>query len=108
MRKARATDAAAMFAALGDATRLWLVSRLCDEGPASISRLTIGSSVTRQAITKHLHQLEAARLVRSRRHGRERLWELEQRRVESARQYLERISARWDEALERLRRMVES
>ena len=84
-----------------------LVSRLCDDGPISITRLTAGSRVTRQAITKHLRVMEEAGLVRSRRHGRESVWQLEQRRVEEARRYLALISKQWDEALGRLRKFVE-
>lgn len=96
-----------MFAALGDQTRLWLVARLCDGGPLSITSLTAGSRVTRQAITKHLRVLESAGLVRSRRSGRESLWQLEQHRLREARRYLDQISAQWDEALDRLKSFVE-
>jgi DNA-binding transcriptional ArsR family regulator len=99
---------APVFAALGDETRLWLVARLCDGGPLSITSLTAGSRVTRQAITKHLRVLEGAGLVRSRRRGRESLWELEQRRLHEARHYLDLISSQWDEALGRLRKLVEN
>jgi DNA-binding transcriptional ArsR family regulator len=96
-----------VFAALGDAARLRLVSLLCDRGPLSITRLTVGSRVTRQAITKHLRVLEAAGLVRSRRRGRESIWQLEQRRLKEARRYLAAISSQWDDALGRLRKFVE-
>jgi DNA-binding transcriptional ArsR family regulator len=99
---------AIVFAALGDRTRLRLVSRLSDGGPLSITRLTAGSRVSRQAISKHLRVLEGAGLVRSRRQGRETLWQLEQRRVVEARRYLDQISAQWDEALARLRLFVEN
>ena len=98
---------APLFAALGDKTRLRLVSRLCDAGPMSISRLTEGSNVTRQAITKHLHVMEEAGLVGSARHGRESVWHLDRRRLEDARRYLDRISKEWDDALGRLRELVE-
>jgi DNA-binding transcriptional ArsR family regulator len=103
----RSAASAPVFAALGDRTRLWLVARLCDGGPLSITSLTSGSRVTRQAITKHLRVLENAGLVRSRRRGRESLWQLEQRRLHEARRYLDQISAQWDEALDRLRSFVE-
>jgi DNA-binding transcriptional ArsR family regulator len=73
----------------------------------SITRLTAGSRVTRQAISKHLRVLESAGVVRSRRHGRETLWQLEQRRLKEARQYLDLISAQWDGALGRLQQLVE-
>jgi len=98
---------ATLFAALGDETRLRLVARLCDSGPASIGRLTVGSNVTRQAITKHLRVMEEAGLVRGSRRGRESVWQLEQRRLEDARRYLDTISKQWDEALGRLREFVE-
>jgi DNA-binding transcriptional ArsR family regulator len=98
---------APVFAALGDPTRLALVARLCSGGPLSIARLTEGAGVTRQAVTKHLQVLEGAGLVRGRRTGRESLWALEPRRLEAARRYLEVISRRWDDALERLRASVE-
>jgi DNA-binding transcriptional ArsR family regulator len=98
---------AALFGALGDKTRLRLVTRLCIDGPMSITRLTAGSRVTRQAIRKHLRKMEEVGLVRSRKRGRERLWQLEQRRLEEARRYLAVISRQWDDALERLRKFVE-
>jgi DNA-binding transcriptional ArsR family regulator len=96
-----------VFAALGDATRLALVARLGSGGPLSIARLTAGSDVTRQAITKHLNVLAEAGLVGSVRRGRERIWEIDVARLEQAGRYLEQISKRWDETLDRLRRFVE-
>jgi DNA-binding transcriptional ArsR family regulator len=104
---AAAKGSVPIFAALGDETRLRLVSRLCDDGPMSIARLTEDSSVTRQAITKHLRVLEEAGLVRSNRRGRESVWRLERRRLEDARHYLDLISKQWDDALGRLRQLVE-
>lgn len=104
---AEAKGPALLFAALGDRTRLRLVARLCDDGPMSITRLTAGSKVTRQAITKHLGMMEEAGLVHGTRHGRESLWRLDQRRLEEARRYLDLISRQWDGALGRLREFVE-
>lgn len=99
--------AAPIFAALGDPIRLKMVARLCDSGPLSIARLTEGTEVSRQAITKHLHTLEGAGLVSSGRMGRERVWELQATRLKEARGYLDSISDHWDEALGRLRSLVE-
>jgi DNA-binding transcriptional ArsR family regulator len=98
---------ALLFAALGDPTRLWLVSRLCDDGPMSIVRLTAGSRVTRQAITKHLRLMERAGLLHGARRGRESVWQLDQRRVRQARRYLDVISRQWGRKLARLRAFVE-
>lgn len=99
---------AALFAALGDETRLWLVGRLCGAGPTSITRLTSGSQITRQAVTKHLRVMEEAHLVQSIRQGREVLWSLNPDRLDEAHHYLNQISQQWDAALERLRAHVET
>jgi DNA-binding transcriptional ArsR family regulator len=86
---------------------LRLVSRLCDEGPLSISRLTAGTRVTRQAVTKHLRVLESAGVVHCRARGRESVWQLDGKPIEEARRYLDQISKQWDQALGRLREFVE-
>lgn len=103
----RLAQAAPLFAALGDPTRLRLVSRLGHGRPLSIARLTQGARISRQAVTKHLRALERAGLVRSGRAGRERLWQLQPRRIDEVRRYLAEISAQWDAALLRLRDLVE-
>ena len=100
-------DFAPLFAALGDEIRLRLVVRLCEQGSASISKLTTGSGVTRQAITKHLRVMQNSGLVRSTRRGRERLWQLNLQRLQEARRYLDLISKQWDDALARLQKFVE-
>jgi len=100
-------DAAPLFAALGDETRLRLIIRLSSGGPGSITQLSAKSAVSRQAITKHLRVLSDAGLVRSSRRGRERVWDLETKRLADAHAYLDRISKQWDEALDRLRAFVE-
>jgi DNA-binding transcriptional ArsR family regulator len=102
-----AERAAPVFAALGDPTRLALVARLSANGPLSIARLTEGTDVTRQAITKHLGVLAEAGLVRGARRGRERLWQLTPDRLDVARRFLDHVGARWDAALDRLKRFVE-
>lgn len=104
---AKPKGSAHLFAALGGETRLRLVSRLCDRGPTSITKLTEGSNLTRQAITKHLRVMEGSGLVRSTRQGRESVWQLDRRRLEAARRYLDRISKQWDDALLRLSKFVE-
>ena len=98
---------APVFAALGDENRLRLLARLGAGEPMSISRLTAGLSITRQAVTKHLHVLAGAGLVRSSRRGKERLWRLERSRLEEARRSLELISRQWDQSLAKLKTFVE-
>ena len=104
----RSPNAAVLFAALGDATRLSLLRRLSADGPLSITRLSEGTGVTRQAITKHLHTLGDVGLVRHARRGRERVWVLERKRLQKARAYLDHIAAQWDAAADRLKTFVET
>ncbi len=104
---AQVRDAAPLFAALGDETRLRLLGRLSSGGPGSIAHLSAKSQVSRQAITKHLEVLSEAGVVRSERRGRERIWELEPKRLADAHQFLDRISQQWDAALRRLKMLVE-
>jgi DNA-binding transcriptional ArsR family regulator len=108
-RQRRNPDArtANTLAALGDRTRLSLLSKLGHGRPCSIAQLTRGSHLTRQAITKHLRVLERARIVRSVRSGRRALFELDPEPVRALRDYLDRISGEWDQALGRLKLFVE-
>ena len=95
------------LAALGDESRLQIVRKLCKAGPLSITKIADGANISRQAITKHLHALHKAGLVRSERRNRERIWKLEPRRLEEVRRYLVRISEQWDDALSRLKSSLE-
>ena len=96
-----------MFAALADPTRLRLLRRLSSEGSLSITRLSEGEQVTRQAITKHLRALGDAGLVRHTRKGREQIWDLDMKRLEKARAFLDQVAAQWDAAAARLKAFVE-
>jgi DNA-binding transcriptional ArsR family regulator len=98
---------ASVFAALGDETRLSVLAKLCDGQPQSISRLTAGTNLSRQAVTKHLRVLKNAGVVRSLRSGRESLFELEPRPIAEVRDYLDQVSKQWDDALARLKLHVE-
>ena len=100
-------SAAPVFTALGDETRLYLVSRLCQEGPMSITRLAEGTPLTRQAVTKHLRVLGGAGLATSGRRGREQQWSIDAERLADARRLLGQISSQWDAALARLAAFVE-
>ncbi len=102
-RQARAP----VFAALGDETRLALVAKLCAGQPYSISQLTQGSRLTRQAITKHLRVLQSVGMVRGIRTGRESRFEFDPQPIEGIKQYLDFVSEQWDQALSRLKAFVE-
>ena len=103
----KVTDAVPVFTALADATRLRLLGRLSVDGPLSIARLSEGTGVTRQAITRHLDALGRVGLVRDAWRGRERVFSLDAKRLDIARQYLDRVAAQWDAAAARLKAFVE-
>jgi DNA-binding transcriptional ArsR family regulator len=98
---------ASIFAALGDETRLGLLAKLTNGEPQSISRLTSGTRLTRQAVTKHLRVLEGAGVVRASRVGRESRFALDPKPIIGAQTYLEHVSRQWDTALARLKALVE-
>jgi DNA-binding transcriptional ArsR family regulator len=99
---------APIFAALGDETRLALLGKLCGGHRISISQLTEGSQLTRQAITKHLRVLESVGIVRGVRVGRESLFEFNSQPIDEIKKYLELVSEEWDQALSRLKAFVET
>lgn len=98
---------APVFAALGDETRLALMTRLSSGQSHSITQLTEGSRLTRQAITKHLRVMERAGVVHGVRTGREIRFELDPAPITELKEYLEFVSAQWDQALGRLKAFVE-
>jgi len=97
---------AGLFAALGDENRLRLLARMSG-GPVSIARLTEGSGMTRQGVTKHLRVLAGAGLIRGTRSGKESVWRLERKRLAEARRALDLISRQWDLSLGKLKLFVE-
>jgi DNA-binding transcriptional ArsR family regulator len=107
VRSRKRVSSAEIFAALGDQTRLSLVATLCGGQPRSISQLTEGSNLTRQAITKHLRVLQHAGIVRCQRAGRESLFEFNPEPIDAMKRYLDAISLQWDHALSRLKALVE-
>lgn len=100
-------DFSALFAALGDPTRLAIFDRLADGKPRSISVLSDDADMTRQAVTKHLRVLEAAGLVQNHRVGRESQYAFCPDQLAEARAYLDQVAGRWESALMRLKAFVE-
>jgi DNA-binding transcriptional ArsR family regulator len=97
-----------VFAALGDPTRLKLVAVLCAGGAFSIAQLTASTDISRQGVTKHLHVLADAGVVRDVKLGRERLWQLEPAQIDEAKRALDAIGRQWEQALGRLKVFAET
>lgn len=102
-----AAEPAAVFAALGDPTRLALLATLSDGQARSIVQLAANTNLTRQAVTKHLHVLAQAGLVTRLRAGRESRFAYRPEPVADARAYLDGVSSQWADALARLKALVE-
>jgi len=98
---------ASVFSALGDETRLGLVAKLARGQPYSISQLTKGSKLTRQAISKHLRVLQRAGMVHGVRTGRENRFQFSVQPIVEIREYLDFVFEQWDEALSRLKSFIE-
>ena len=89
----------AAIQALADPTRRLVFERLRG-GPLPVGRLAHGLPVTRPAVSQHLRVLERAGLVRARREGTRRLYQIEVGGLEELRRYLDRF---WEDALESFR-----
>jgi DNA-binding transcriptional ArsR family regulator len=104
----RVPDPARLFAALGDSTRLGLVTRLSDGSAQSIAQMSQGLPISRQAVAKHLDVLLDAGLVHRAKSGREVHFALDATGVRTARDWLDAVGAQWDGTLERLKSLVEN
>lgn len=82
--------------------------RLSTGEPRSISQLTQGSRLTRQAVTKHLRVLERVGVVRHERRGRESRFRFNPQPFSDSQTFLATISKQWDEALARLKSFTEN
>lgn len=100
-------ETAQVFAALGDPTRLALLTRLSGGEDRSIAALSADTGLTRQGVTKHLAVLEGAGLVAHSRQGRETRFRYRPEPVAQAMAHLDAISAQWDAAIGRLKAFVE-
>jgi len=98
---------ATCFAALGDKTRLHLVQTLSRAPSMTITELSTGARISRQAITKHLKVLESAKLVSSQKVGREMRFSFEAENIEDVQSYLSELIVSWDSLLMRFKDYVE-
>jgi DNA-binding transcriptional ArsR family regulator len=100
-------DVGAVFAALADPTRRWMVEALLRDGSATVPALTAELPITRQAVAKHLSALDQAGLVeRAPGPGREVRYRLREAALDPAASWLVDTQTAWDKRLLRLKRAV--
>ncbi len=93
-----------VFQAIADPTRRRLLELLAGE-ELSISTISSHFTMSRTAVTKHLHVLESAGLVVARKMGREKLYCLEAEPLKELLTFYEQF---WDNKLSVLKNVVES
>jgi DNA-binding transcriptional ArsR family regulator len=96
-----------VFSALSDPTRRAVIRCLADGGPATLGTLADELPVTRQAVAKHLAQLEDAGLVSASADGRRRTYRLTPGPLTDAMGWMVDVGGDWDERLGALKRHVE-
>ncbi len=96
-----------VFFALSDPTRRDVIRHLSEDGPVTLVELASELPVTRQAVAKHLAQLEEAGLVTSSAEGGRRRYRLTPGPLADAMGWMVDVGAEWDDRLEALRRHVE-
>jgi len=97
-----------VFGALADPTRRHVVETLARGGTVTASGLAEQLPITRQAVAKHLSALRGADLVTSTRVGRETQYRLRPEPLDDAANWIQTVSAEWDDRLDALRRSIES
>jgi DNA-binding transcriptional ArsR family regulator len=91
------------LAALGDPTRLAIFEML-GASPRAVSELAAGLPVSRPAVSQHLRVLKEARLVRDRREGTRRIYELNAEGIALLRDHFSEL---WDKALAAFQKAAE-
>ena len=98
---ARAPRLDRTFRALADPTRRAVLERLA-RGPAAVTELARPFDMALPSFTQHLGVLEESGLVRSRKAGRVRTYELAPDGLRAAEQWMARQRALWERRLDQL------
>ena len=102
----RAQSHTDVFLAVSDPTRRAILDRL-RRGSAPVNELVAGFRVSRPAISRHLRVLRSARLVREKREGRQRIYQLEPDRIEEVASWAEEYRVFWQHNITSLKRHLE-
>lgn len=98
---AQAASVDDVFRALADSTRRQVVERL-SRSPASVSELAAPFDMALPSFVEHLRVLEGCGLVRSRKTGRVRTYQLAPKRLRLAENWLSQQRVLWERRLDQL------
>ncbi|MBS1676504.1 MAG: helix-turn-helix transcriptional regulator [Actinobacteria bacterium] len=96
-----------VFQALADPTRRAVLVRL-GSGPASVGELAAPFQMALPSFMKHIHHLESAGWIRTRKEGRVRTCTLERKSFDLVETWLDEQRRIWDERTDRLEDFVTS
>ena len=94
------------FAALGDPTRLAILSRLADQGELTVQEIAQPFAMSLPAVSQHLKVLEHAGLILRRRDGQRRPCQLRPERLAEAMAWLNFTRSAWEARFDRLARFL--
>jgi DNA-binding transcriptional ArsR family regulator len=98
----------AVFSALADPTRRFMVRALAQDGAVTATELAERLPITRQAVAKHLGALGEAGLVTGEREGREVRYRLTPDAMADAMGWMAEVGANWDRRLASLQEHLKS
>ena len=98
---ARSRPIDGVFRALSDPTRRGVIERL-SRSPASVSELAAPFDMALPSFVEHLRVLEGCGLVRSRKSGRVRTYQIAAERLQLAESWLAEQRALWERRLDQL------
>ncbi len=96
-----------MFSAVADPTRRAILDRLRRDGRAAVNDIASGFDMSRPAVSKHLRLLREAKLVREKKEGRQRFYELTPAPLRDVADWAEAYRAFWGTNLSALKKHVE-
>lgn len=102
------SDRSAALGALADPVRRQLLDLLTDKGPQTASALSGSFDITRQAVSKHLSQLEQSGLIHRSTAGRAVLFSVDPAALRETSAWLTTVTSRWEQRLDRLSVMLET
>ena len=91
-----------VYPAIADPTRRALLLRLAEEGEKNVTELQEPFSMSQPAVSKHLRILRRAGLVRRRKQGRLRLYDIEAAALQQVFDWVSHFEQYWDEKLDDL------